>query len=218
MVKLETSNGSYNENICTLNADGKLIRNKQVIADTFNKYFLTVAENRNAKSKQNNSNTRNSPNTTPIHCLLETFSDPFPNIKFKSLSSKEVENIIKSLKLNNSYGYDEIPTKVLKISSPFISSALTHICNKSISLGISPDHLKCSEIKPLFKKGDKLNISNYRHISLLTSFSKVLEKAMNIQLLEHLNKNNILAEEQFGFRTTSTDMAIHKLTNEILRP
>jgi hypothetical protein len=53
----------------------------------------------------------------------------------------------------------------------------------------------------LFKKGDKLNISNYRPISLQTSFSKVLEKAMNIQLLEHLNKNNILAEEQSGFRT-----------------
>jgi hypothetical protein len=46
----------------------------------------------------------------------------------------------------------------------------------------------------------------------------VLEKAMNIQLLEHLNKNNILAEEQFGFRTkTSTDKAICKLTKEILK-
>jgi hypothetical protein len=46
----------------------------------------------------------------------------------------------------------------------------------------------------------------------------VLEKAMNIQLLEHLNKNNILAEEQFGFRTkTSADKAIYKLTNEILK-
>jgi DNA polymerase/3'-5' exonuclease PolX len=70
----------------------------------------------------------------------------------------------------------------------------------------------------LFKKGDKLDISNYRPISLLTSFSKVLEKAMNIQLLEHLNKNNILAEEQFGFRTiSSADKAIYKLTNEILK-
>ena len=41
---------------------------------------------------------------------------------------------------------------------------------------------------------------------------------MNIQLLEHLNKNNILAEEQFGFRTkSSADKAIYKLTNEILK-
>jgi hypothetical protein len=43
-----------------------------------------------------------------------------------------------------------------------------------------------------------------------------LEKAMSIQLLEHLNKNNILVKEQFGFRTnTSTDLAFYKLTNEI---
>jgi retron-type reverse transcriptase len=53
-------------------------------------------------------------------------------------------------------------------------------------------------------------------ISLLTSFSKVLEKAVYNQLLEHLNKN-ILAEEQCGFRTKSTtDKAIYKLTNKLL--
>jgi retron-type reverse transcriptase len=73
-----------------------------------------------------------------------------------------------------------------------------------------------SEIKPLFKEGDKSDISNYRPISLLTSFSKILERAMSIQLLERLNNNNILMEVQFGFRTeSSTDVAIYKLLNEI---
>jgi hypothetical protein len=90
---------------------------------------------------------------------------------------------------------DEMSIKVLKMSSPFITSPLTHICNKSLSQGIFPDRLKYSEIKPLFKKADKSSTSNYRTISLLTSFSKVLEKAMSIQLLEHFNKNNILMEE-----------------------
>jgi hypothetical protein len=74
--------------------------------------------------------------------------------------------------------------------------------------------LKYSEIKPLYKKGDKSQTTNYRPISLLTSFSKVLEKAMNIQLLKHIHENNILAQEQFGFRTQiSTDTAIYKLLN-----
>jgi hypothetical protein len=80
--------------------------------------------------------------------------------------------------------------------------------------------LKYSEIKPLHKKDDNSHTSttNYRPISLLTSFSKVLEKAMNIQLLNHIHENNILAEEQFGFITQiSTDMAIYKLLNEILK-
>jgi hypothetical protein len=61
--------------------------------------------------------------------------------------------------------------------------------------------LKYSEINPLYKKGDKSQTSNYRLILLLTSFSKVLEKTMNIQLLKHIHENKILAEEQFGFRT-----------------
>jgi hypothetical protein len=109
-------------------------------------------------------------------------------------------------------------TKALKMSSSFISSPLTYICNKSLSQGIFPERLKYSEIRPLFKKGGKSNISNYRPISLLSSFSKVLEKAMNIQLPNHLYEKNIFAKEQFGFRTNiSTDMAIYKLTNKILK-
>jgi hypothetical protein len=74
--------------------------------------------------------------------------------------------------------------------------------------------LKYSEIKPLYKKGDKSQTTNYRPILLLTSFSKVLEKGMNIQLLKHIHENNILAGEQFGFRTQiSTHTVIYKLLN-----
>jgi len=52
---------------------------------------------------------------------------------------------------------------------------------------------------------------------ILTSFSKVLEKAVHIQLYEHSSKNNILVDKQFGFRNKSaTNNAIYKLINEIL--
>jgi hypothetical protein len=174
---------------------------------------LIMAENINTKNSHNNFSVNNLISNTPIRDLLQTFTNPFSNIKHISLSTREVENVIKSLKLKNSHGYDEIRTKLLKISSP-----LTRICNKSLLPGIFLDHLKYPEIKPLFKKGDKLDISEYRPISLLTAFSKVLEKAKNIQLLEHLNKNNVLVEEKFGFRTkSSADKAIYKLTNEILK-
>ena len=70
----------------------------------------------------------------------------------------------------------------------------------------------------MFKNGDEINISNYRHISHLTSFSAVLERATYIQLCEHINKNNIFTEVHFCFRTKSTkNNAIYKLTNEILK-
>ena len=148
---------------------------------------------------------------------MQSFKNPSPNINLKSTSTKEIENIIKSLKPKNSFGYDGISTKLLKISSPFISSPLTHICNKYLYSGIFPDCLKYAVVKPLFKKGDKSKISSYRPISILSSFSKVLEKVMYNQLQEHLIKNNILAKEQFGFRSDSTtNKAIYKLINETM--
>jgi len=70
----------------------------------------------------------------------------------------------------------------------------------------------------MYKKGDKSDPSNYRPISMLTSFSKVLEKALYRRLIQHIdNNNNILNEQQFGFRKRlSTEDAIFKLTHEVL--
>jgi hypothetical protein len=67
-------------------------------------------------------------------------------------------------------------TEILKISAPFISYPLTYIYNKTFTRGFFPMHLKYTVIKPIFHKGDKNNVANYRPISLLPSFSKVCEK------------------------------------------
>ena len=67
---------------------------------------------------------------------------------------------IKSLQRKSYQGYDEIPLKTLKISMPFIVSPLTYVCNKVLSLGIYPMHLKFSQISSGFKKGDNTEISN----------------------------------------------------------
>jgi hypothetical protein len=59
--------------------------------------------------------------------------------------------VIDKLKMTNSYGYDEIPVKILKSCKHFISSPLTYIINRSLATGIFPDRLKFSEIKPIYK-------------------------------------------------------------------
>jgi hypothetical protein len=69
-----------------------------------------------------------------------------------------------------------------------------------ISTGIFPERLKYAVMKPLNKKGDKVDIKNYRPISMLTLFSEVIEKVMYCRLSQHLLVNNILVHEQFGFR------------------
>ena len=68
----------------------------------------------------------------------------------------------------------------------------------------------------MFKKGDRENLANYRPISLLTSFSKVFEKVIYRRILTHVTNNNILVNEQFGFRSKlSTEKATYNLINEI---
>jgi hypothetical protein len=62
--------------------------------------------------------------------MKKVFKTPCPKINCKNTNTKEIENIIKSLKSKNSFGYDEIFTKSLKISSPFITSPLNYRCNK----------------------------------------------------------------------------------------
>jgi len=100
----------------------------------------------------------------------------------------------------------------------YIISPLIYICNRSLSTGIFPTRLQFSQITPIFKKGNKAEISNYRPISLLTTFSKVFEKVIYTRLYHHVISNNILAKEQYGFRNNfSIDVASCNLINNILK-
>ena len=72
--------------------------------------------------------------------------------------------------------------------------------NLSFSSGIFPDKLKIAKILPVFKKGSKLECSNYRPISLLSNLDKVIEKLMPKRLMEFLNEQKIIYCKQYGFR------------------
>jgi hypothetical protein len=76
--------------------------------------------------------------------------------------------------------------------------------------------LKIAKVIPIFKKGDKTNLNNYRPISLLPVISKVFEKVLNNQLTDELNCRNLIDENQYGFRSGhSTEDAIMKFVDQI---
>ena len=104
---------------------------------TFYDYMIT---NVTDKMSENDPMTNNvaANNAHPLTYLCQIFNKSFPNIILTPVSSKEITEIIKSLKWKNSYGYNEIPTKLLKISLPFIMSPLTYKINRLLSMGTFP--------------------------------------------------------------------------------
>ena len=86
----------------------------------------------------------------------------------------------------------------------------------SLSTGLVPDKLKIAKVIPVFKSGDKDNVSNYRPISVLPIFSKILEKCVYNRLFKFLNDFNIICNYQFGFRPKhSTSSALLNFINNV---
>jgi len=80
------------------------------------------------------------------------------------------------------------------------SLPLLHLISKSLETGVIPNQLKIAKVVPIFKSGDKLSPDNYRPISLLPNFSKILEKVVSNRLIGFLGDHNLISEHQFGFR------------------
>ena len=93
-----------------------------------------------------------------------------------------------------------ISPKLLKILSPAISGTLSNIFKESFAFEVFPDYMKLAMKTPIFKGGSKLDVSNYRPVSVLPIISKVLQKLMVTRLTKYLDKSKIIYEHQFGFQ------------------
>jgi len=134
--------------------EDKKITDQQTIAETFNVYFVAITAKVNRLSKNNLIKDEDDNRDRHNHFMEQAFSEPYPSMKHKCTTTKEIERIIKSLKTKHSYRYDEISTKILKISGPYISSPMNCICNKMLYWGVFTDRLNYATIKPIHKNDD----------------------------------------------------------------
>ncbi len=105
----------------------------------------------------------------------------------------------------------------LPIQKPFSVRINIHFLTLIQDVNTFPSSWKCSKVFPLYKSGDRANASNYRPISVLPALSKLMEKAVYTQLYDYLSENNILNDNQFGFRRKcSTTTALSSFADEIL--
>jgi Reverse transcriptase (RNA-dependent DNA polymerase) len=138
------------------------------------------------------------------------------SITFQQITQEEMLGYISQLKDTSACGFDDIQVLTIKKIKLFIIEPIVHIFNLCLNTGIFPNSLKTAIIKPIFKAKDKHLIENYRPISILTHFSKLLEKCIKFRLVQFFDKHNIISNSQFGFRSNlSTQDAIYALTTEI---
>ena len=131
------------------------------------------------------------------------------------ISEEEILDIINNLS-NKSVGPASIPLRLLKIVADLIVVPLCKIINYSFSSGVFPDILKVSKIIPLHKGGSTLEVNNFRPISLLSIFDKIIEKLMHKRLYDFLDEHDILYEHQFGFRKFySTAYSLIEITEKV---
>ena len=188
-----------------LNVGGNIIDDDKELASNFNHFFVNVGlSTENAIPKV--------PNISPSKFLKNRNQI---NFVIAYISNEEILDIINSLE-NKSTGPFSIPVKLLSLISDLIIIPLAFIINMSIQSGVYPELLKVVKVIPIHKGGSTQDINNYRHISLLSVFDKIIEKVMHKWLYSFLENNDILFHNQFGFRrNNSTVFALIQITEKI---
>jgi hypothetical protein len=184
----------------------KLVQNYKSgikLANDFNKYYVNIGQNDDPQNSTGDFN-----QTFPV----------FKNSFFLTPTTEiEILKIIKNLKLSHSSGFDGMSSNLIKRCCFELISPLTHLVNTSISTGSFPTILKTSKIIPIYKKGEFYELSNYRPISILSTFSKIFEKVIFEKFLNYIEKHKILSNYQFGFRRNlSTTHAMFNLISNIV--
>ena len=186
--------------------NNKIIVDNHEICHRFNEYFATVGRDLAKKIPKQSGDFRTYLPESNSHSMY-----------LNPTNINEVGKIISQLK-HGSPGCDEFTAKSIQCVAEHIIEPLTYVCNLSIQQGVFPIELKIAKIIPIYKSNDPMYFNNYRPISLLSIFSKILEKLMATRLVKFLNKYNLLYKFQFGFREGhSTYMALMILTDKITK-
>ena len=200
------------KNPISLQINSNLISDPEIVADTLNKYFATIADKYTPVRKS-------SLPPTSVE-MISNFVDSKMNSETKFIIPPVSEDFVFKQILympnNKAFGLDGLSVEILKRSAIAISSSITNICNLSIQTSMFPCQWKIAKVTPLFKSGNKEECNNYRPISVLPLLSKILEKHVFLHFYKYLQHHRLLTDSQFGFhRNQSCQTALITLTEKI---
>ena len=168
--------------------DGTVVSDKKSIANQFNTFFVNIGANLASKFHQQGTS----------HISIKPVKDSF---HFQPFSLKNANKILNSLSTKKSTGLDGVSVRLLKEGSSVLADKLLFIFNLSISSGSIPKLWKVKRVSPIFKSGNKDEAGNYRPVSVASTPMKILEKLVYDQFMAFILHNNILHNNQSGFRS-----------------
>ena len=131
---------------------------------------------------------------------VPTAQEGIPELSDIEISAEGVERKLLALNQYSAPGPDSIHPQVLREARHVLSTPLSILYRRSLDTGSVPHAWKLGRVVPIFKKGDRKEPSNYRPVSLTSVTCKVLESLIRDRLLQHLQDNDLLADNQYGFR------------------
>ena len=123
-----------------------------------------------------------------------------PNMPDISISESGIYHLLTTLDKHKASGPERISPYILKHCADEITPILHVIFNQSLLTSSLPNDWLKANICPVYKKGNRSNVTNYRPISLTSICAKIMEHIIYHSIMDHLNQNNILIENQHGFR------------------
>ena len=179
--------------------NGHTFTNDQAVSEHFNEFFCSIGANLADKFNQSASNS--------LSRYLEQRVSPSIYLDVPNLS--EIINAIQALSLNKSIGHDNIPPYYLRIASSILAPYLQIFIDFCFTKSLFPETCTIAKIVPIFKKDERENPSNYRPISILTCFSKILEQILHKGLISFFDKHGIIQHTLYSFqRNVSTNHAL----------
>ena len=184
--------------------NGKVIVEGSDLVETFNVHYINIVE-KSSRQKPCNfvSNTNSLEDDAVINEIVQQYSyhpsilkirENFDNLQtveqfpFNSETTSEIYKLLKTIDDKKATGTDKIPPKLVKISAEVLSQPLADAINNSISKGVFPDNAKIASVSPIDKQSDDKNkVSNFRPVSVLSTFSKIYEYVIKNQLISVLN-------------------------------
>ena len=199
-----TNKGFTGNNDITLIHQNKIISDEKQLTKLLNSYYINIVE-KSSDTKTfgiNFKNTsvqfvrdivnsyKNHPSIIKIKQVVNgsNVSDS-ERFSFKTINESEIKDLLKNLDIKKASSIDTIPPKLVKLSADFLTPLLTKAINTSIAQNVFPENAKTASVIPLDKgKPNKNEMSNFRPVSVLNTFSKIYERVIQDQIVRGTEK------------------------------